>query len=110
MGRRKTPDQIARDNQKKLEKKQKDWDKKAQKNFIKAYNKAADHANNVLIPKINKKYANYDFSKVKTDSYGRPIGNSKLAKAYEKYLKEYDTSFKQYMSMTLVELIGERPK
>jgi hypothetical protein len=113
-GRRKSPQQIADHNAKLLTKKQNNWDKKAAnpKNKIKAYNLAADYANNVLIPTINKKYGKYDWSNIKYDPSNpyNATGDPKLVKSYKKYMNEYQSSFMKIYDKKMSELIGERPK
>ena len=89
---------IQKRKEKKLEKDQKRYDKQYQKNFLKGYNKAADYANEILIPKINKKYEKYDFSDPK---------NSKI---YDKYFQEYENEFKRILDMRMEELVGKRPE
>ena len=87
--------------QKELKKSQSKWDKKAKKNYINAYNNATDYANSVLIPKINKKYKQYDFS---------DLSDPKIEKIYGQYLEEYSEKFNQVLNKKLVDLIGERPE
>lgn len=111
-GRRKSPERITADNAKKLKKAQDEWDKKRRNtsNYIKAYNKAADYANNVLIPKINKKYGKYNWSSLDTSDPYNPKGDPKLVRSYKRYLKEYEKSFSDIFEKSFTELIGERPK
>ena len=71
---------------------------------VKAYNKAADYANKVLIPNINKKYGKYDWTKIDTTDPRDPKGDPKLVNSYKKYLKEYETSFKKIFDKNLSEL------
>lgn len=85
--------------QRKLAKAQKKWDKKATRNYITAYNNAADYANEVLIPKINKKYEKI----MKTPNWSDDPH-------YEDYVKEYEESFNKVLNQKMVDLIGERPK
>lgn len=84
---------------KKLAKDQKKWDKAYSKNYIKAYNSAADYANSVLIPKINKKYSKI----IKSDDWSKDPN-------YGRYLKEYEKRFNSVLNKKVTELIGERPK
>ena len=87
--------------QKELKKKQKEWDDNVKKNSATAYNKAADYANKVLIPKINEKYKDYDFS---------DLSDPKIRKVYDNYIEEYEYEFEDYYGKTLKEMFGERPK
>lgn len=88
----------------KLEKAQAKYDKKVSKNWHKAYNKAADHANKVLIPQINEKY---------TKKYGEgwfKEASTNNTKEYHKYMKEYETMFNKSYQQAIVDVFGERPK
>lgn len=82
---------------KQLSKSQKKYDKSVNKNAINAYNKAADYANSVLIPNINKKYAAIDVSDP----------NSAAGK---KYVQEYLDSFDKAYVDAMKSIVGERPK
>ena len=106
-GKRKSQEQI---NNEKLVKSQKEWDKKSKKYSVYAYNRAAEYANDILIPKINKKYGKYNWSSLKFDKYGNPYGDPKLVKSYNKYMDEYKTKFMEVFEQKLVDMIGERPK
>lgn len=85
---------------KKLAKAQKKYDKKVKKNWVKTYNETAAYANDVLIPKINKKYAGVDFSN---------LNDPKIKKTYDKYVNEYDSMFNKAYDKKVSELFGERP-
>lgn len=85
---------------KKLAKAQKEWDKKANKHYMDAYNKAADIANKELIPKINAKWEKHNWSSRDW---------TKDAKDYERYVKEMDDAFDKALQKSLRELIGDRP-
>lgn len=80
---------------KELEKAQRRWDKAARKNFIKAHNKAVEYAREVLIPEINKKYADKDLSD---------------QTIYQKYIEEYNSAFQEVVLQKLEDLIGKRPE
>ena len=82
---------------KELTKKQKQWDDDVNQNWYKAYNKAAEYANAVLIPKLNKKYEGINFNDPK---------NKEL---YEKYEKESIEQFNVLYSQKLSEMFGDRP-
>jgi hypothetical protein len=71
---------------------------------VKAYNKAADYANKVLIPNINKKYGKYNWSNIDTTDPHNPTGDPKLVKAYTRYINEYETSFKKIYDKKLSEI------
>lgn len=53
--------------------------------YVRAYNKAVDIANNVLIPNINDKYKDYDFSDIENDI--------NMQRIYNEYVVEYETKF-----------------
>jgi hypothetical protein len=74
------------------------------KQQVKAYNNAADYANKVLIPNINKKYGKYNWTKLDTSDPRNPKGDPKLVKSYKRYIKEYETSFKRIYDKKLSEL------
>jgi len=103
-GRRKSPAQELADRQKKYDKNLKNVSKQ-----VDAYNRAADYANAVIIPKVNAKYAKYDFGSLKTGVDGRLTGDPKLVKVYSKYLKEYEDLFSETWKKTTIEVFGERP-
>lgn len=86
---------------KNLKKAQKDWDKNYEKNYVKAYNNAADIANKKLIPEINKKYANVDFSN---------LNDPKVKAVYEKYINEYEEQFNSVFQKQYDEIVGKRPE
>lgn len=75
-----------------------DYKKNYKKNYLTAYNRTADYANEVLIPKINAKYSKI----IKTDDWADDPN-------YGKYMKEYETQFKKVFDMKFSELVGERP-
>ena len=61
------------------------WDENFNKNWINAYNNAADYANNILIPKLDKKYGGIFVGSDVEKHYER---------AFNKFLtKEYDRMF-----------------
>ena len=53
--------------------------------FSKAYNKAAEIANETLIPEINAKYEKYDFSNIEN--------NPAMKIIYDQYMEEYESKF-----------------
>lgn len=87
--------------EKQFKKEEKKYDKAYRKNYYKAYNQAADYANKVLIPKINKKYEKYDFSN---------MDDPKVKRIYDKYINEYQTMFKDTFNTKMKDLIGDRPE
>lgn len=91
----------AKQKAKNLKKAQKDWDKNYEKNYMKAYNNAADIANKKLIPEINKKYANVDFSN---------LNDPKVKAAHEKYINEYEEQFNSVFQKQYDEIVGKRPE
>lgn len=91
----------AKQKAKNLKKAQEDWDKNYEKNYMKAYNKAADIANKKLIPEINKKYANVDFSN---------LNDPKVKATYEKYINEYEEQFNSVFQKQYDEIVGKRPE
>lgn len=93
-----------------LKKAQKKWDRNFNRNFYKAYNKAVDYSNSVLIPKINKKYGKYDWSKLDTSNPSNIKGDPKLVSAYKKYINEYETKFNQVLQQNYDEMFGKRPE
>lgn len=78
-----------------------------QKNMLKAYNRAVDYANSVLIPKINKKYGKYDWTSLDTSDMHNPKGDPKLVRSYKRYINEYEKSFNDVFNMKLSEITGE---
>lgn len=58
--------------------------------YIDLYNKAAEIANETLIPEINKKYEQYDFSNIENDPTMKII--------YDKYIEEYESKFSELMN------------
>ena len=62
-------------------------------NYIEAYNRAADRANNDLIPKINAKYEEYDFSKREIDP--------EIKAVYNQYIGEYQNEFDKMLEEEL---------
>lgn len=87
--------------EKELVKKQKEWDDNVNKNWNKAYNRAADYSEKHIIPKINKKYENYDFSN---------LNDPKVKKIHDQYVKEYEKEFDAVFNNTLLDMFGERPR
>lgn len=55
--------------------------------YVTAYNKAAEIANETLIPEINAKYDKYDFSNIENDPAMKLI--------YEQYIEEYENKFNE---------------
>ncbi len=89
-GIRRTPEQLGhRREQKRLRKAQRAYDKKTKKNWHKAYNKAAEYANQVIIPKLNKKWEG------RYDDPG--------------YQKEYEKEFGKAYTQEWLKMFGERP-
>ena len=84
----------------KQKKEQKAYDKARSDidNKIEAYNRAADYANKVLIPKINKKYSKI----IKTKDWTQDPN-------YDKYVQEYETAFSKIADKKLEEIIGRNP-
>lgn len=74
---------------KKLEKSQKAWDENFNRNWHHAYNKAADYANEVLIPQLDKKYGNM-------------FSGSNAEKAYNK-------AFSKVLEREYKAMFGDRP-
>lgn len=120
-GVRRTPEQLGHPMKKssfgkdrvktrQLRKEQKRWDRNFNRNWYKAYNKAADYSNNVLIPKLNKKYGKYDFSKLDTRDPHNPKGDAQLVSAYKKYVNEYETKFEKLLQQNYDDAFGKRPK
>ena len=81
-------------------KEQKAYDKAVSdpRNRVKAYNDTVDYANNVLIPKINKKYSKI----IKTDDWADDPN-------YGKYIREYEETFTKMMSKKYEEIVGRNP-
>lgn len=79
---------------KKLRKAQKAYDKNVQKNWVKAYNNAANYANRVLIPEINKQYT------------PDMLKNPKTRRTYE---AEYQRRFNEVYQMEFDKMFGKRP-
>ena len=90
-----------RDAKKELKKAQKKWDDNFQDNYMKAYNTAADKANKILIPQLNKKYAKYDFS---------DLSDPKIKSIHEQYVKEYSDSFTKLFEKEFDNIAGKRPE
>lgn len=65
----------------------------AEQNYVNAYNKAAKIAEETLIPEINKKYEQYDFSNIVDD----PL----MAKIYDQYIEEYQDKFNELVESLL---------
>ena len=77
-----------------LKKNQDAWDDNVKKNWHNAYNAAADHANKVLIPQINKKYKGVNLLDPKNNA---------------KYEKEYEAMFDKVYQQKFSDLFGDRP-
>ena len=58
-------------------------------NYIDLYNKATEIANETLIPEINKKYEQYDFSNIEN--------NPAMKLIYDQYIEEYESKFSELM-------------
>lgn len=71
--------------------------KKEKDLYTTAYNKAVDYANEVLIPQINEKYQEYDFS-------AESLKDSKIADIYQQYLNEYDNLFEEAINNEMSKL------
>lgn len=95
--------------QKLLGKAQKKWDEQFNKEWYKAYNNAANYANAVLIPEVNKKYGKYDWTKLDTTDFDNPKGDPKLVDAYKKYTNEYETKFNEVLQKEYDIMFGKRP-
>ena len=80
-----------------LKKSQTAWDDNVNKNWHLAYNKAANEANEKLIPKLNKKYEGVNFN------------DPKNAAIEAKYDKEVNTEFNKLYAKHFVDTFGERP-
>jgi hypothetical protein len=76
------------------------------KQRVQAYNKAADYANKVLIPNINKKYGKYNWSNIDISDPQNPKGDPKLVKSFKRYTNEYQNSFKKVYNKKLSEITG----
>ena len=94
---------------KSLKKEQKVYDENVSKNYHQAYNKASKYANETLIPQINKKYGKYDWTKLDTTNIDDPKGDPKLAKAWVKYINEYEESFNKVLDQEYDKMFGKRP-
>ena len=94
---------------KNLKKEQKAYDENFKKNWVNAYNKAANHANEVLIPQINKKYGKYDWTQLDTTDMDNPKGDPKLVAAYKKYTDEYEQNFNNVLAKEYDKMFGKRP-
>ena len=57
--------------------------------YVDLYNKASEIANETLIPEINKKYEQYDFSNIENDPAMKLI--------YDQYIEEYESKFSELM-------------
>ena len=55
--------------------------------YLTAYNKAVTVANETLIPKINAKYEQYDFSDIEN--------NPAMKLIYDQYVEEYENEFNE---------------
>lgn len=95
--RRKLQDKKAA---KKLAKAQKEWDDNVEKNWHKAYNKAADEAE-VAAKEINKKYEKYDFS---------DLSDPKTKAVHDKYVEEYMKKWDALLQKNYDEMFGKRPE
>ena len=84
-----------------IKKEQKKWDKNVRKNGYKAYNKTIQEVNDTLIPKLNKKYEKYDFSKLDDPS---------IRKVYDRYIEEHDREFESIMNKNYTDMFGKRPE
>lgn len=100
----------AKISKKELAKAQKKYDKNVNRNWQKAYNKAADYTNSTIVPELNKKYSKYDWSSLTFDSAGRGKGDAKLVAAYEKYSKEYSSRVNEAMQQSYADMFGTRPE
>lgn len=81
-----------------LRRRQAEYDENVQRNWYKAYNKAADYANSILIPQINEKY-----KKMLSDP-------NKTMAEYEAYEKEYEDLFNMKWQEFHDEMFGKRPE
>ena len=95
---------------KQLKKDQKEWDENVRLNWHKAYNNAADYANNVLIPEHNKKWGKYDWTKLDLSDPSAPKGDAKLVANYLKYETEYHEKWDKLLSSEYDKLFGKRPE
>ena len=80
---------------------QKKWDKNYRKNYVSVYNKTADYANEKLIPEMNKKYKNYNFS---------DLNDPKVKRIYDNYVNEYQTKLQDFFNTSMRDIIGDRPE
>ena len=80
---------------------QKKWDKNYRKNYVLVYNKTADYANTKLIPELNKKYKNYNFSN---------LNDPKVKRIYDNYVDEYYTKLQDFFDTSMRDIIGYRPE
>lgn len=96
----KTPRELKKEA-KQLKKTQKDWDDNVNKNWVHAYNKAAEEATKTLIPKINEKYKDHDFS---------DLSDPKIKKIHEDYVNEYEMEFQNLYNKRFDEMFGKRPE
>lgn len=87
--------------QREVRKAQKKWDRSYKKNYVTAYNKASDYANKKLIPELNKKYKDYDFS---------DLTDPRVKRVYDKYVNEYEKRFSDLFARNMRDLIGDRPE
>lgn len=85
---------------KRIKKAQKKWDKNAKKNWVAAYNKAADYHNDNVIDKLNQKYKDYNFNDL-TDKKNR--------KAFKRYVDEYVNSWNDILEKSYRDVLGDRP-
>lgn len=87
---------------KQLGKDQKKYDKNVRRNGWKAQNEASKHVEENVLPKLNKKYGDLDFSKADSDP--------KVKKAQEKYFDEFEKSYEKALSTKVSEMFGDRPE
>lgn len=69
----------------KEEKEEKTLTSNIEDEYVTAYNKAAEIADETLIPEINAKYDEYDFSNIENDP--------EMKKIYDQYIEEYENKF-----------------
>ena len=95
---------------KQLVKGQKEYDQNVKNNWWKAYIVAADHANQVMIPALNKKYKDSDWSSLKFENGKAVSGDPKLIKVYNKYNDEYNSQFQDILNASYKDMFGDRPE
>ena len=93
---------------KKLVKSQKAWDKHTKENWLTVYNETVNTANKTIVPKINAKYAKYDWTKLDLSS-GSPKGDPKLVANYKKYESEHADAFDSLLNKNYDDVFGKRP-